>query len=37
LADAAWEVVHEKTRDQLLLQEYLLEMGPAAILYKLPA
>jgi hypothetical protein len=37
LADAAWEVVNEKTRDQLLLQEYLLEMGPAAILYKLHA
>jgi hypothetical protein len=37
LADAAWEVVHEKTRDQLILQEYLLEMGPVAILYKMRA
>lgn len=32
LADPASRVVAEKMRDQLLIQEYVLEMGPAAIL-----
>ncbi len=32
LAEPAFRIVVEKTRDQLLIQEYLLEMGPVAIL-----
>jgi hypothetical protein len=32
LAAPAFQVVAEKTKDQLLIQEYMLEMGPAAIL-----
>ena len=32
LADPAFRVVAEKTKDQLLILEYMLEMGPAAIL-----
>ncbi len=33
LAEPASRVVAEKTRDQLLIQEYVLETGPVAILY----
>lgn len=33
LADPAFRVIAEKTKDQLLIQEYMLEMGPVAILY----
>jgi hypothetical protein len=33
LANPAFRVVAEKTKDQLLIQEYMLEMGPVAILY----
>ncbi len=32
LADPAFRVVGEKTKDQLLIQEYMLEMEPIAIL-----
>ena len=32
LADPAFRVIAEKTKDHLLIQEYLLEMGPASIL-----
>lgn len=32
LAEPAFRVVAEKTKDQLLIQEYMLEMGPVAIL-----
>lgn len=33
LAEPAFRIVAEKTKDQLLIQEYVLEMGPVAILY----
>ncbi len=33
LAEPAFRVVAEKTRDQLLIQEYMLERGPVSILY----
>lgn len=33
VAELAFSIVNQKTRDQLLLQEYMLEMGPVAILY----
>lgn len=33
LAEPAFRIVAEKTKDQLLIQEYMLEMGPIAILY----
>ncbi len=33
LAEPAFRVVAEKTKDQLLIQEYVLEMGPVSILY----
>ena len=32
LADPAFRAIAEKTKDQLLILEYMLEMGPAAIL-----
>jgi len=32
LADPAFRVVAEKTKDHLVIQEFLLEMGPASIL-----
>jgi hypothetical protein len=34
LAESIFPIVHEKEKHQLLIQEYLLEMGPQAILYK---
>ncbi len=34
LAEPAFRVVAEKTKDQLLIQEYMLEMGPVSILYR---
>lgn len=33
LAGPAFQIVAEKTKHQLLIQEYMLEMGPVAILY----
>jgi hypothetical protein len=33
LADPAFRVVAGKTKDQLLIEEYMLEMGPVALLY----
>ena len=32
LAEAAFQIVAEKTTDQLLVSEYLLEMAPVGIL-----
>ncbi|QDV34642.1 hypothetical protein [Tautonia plasticadhaerens] len=37
LADPCFRLVAEKTKDQLLIQEYMLEMGPMAILLGLDA
>jgi hypothetical protein len=34
MANLAFFVVQEKTMHQLLLQEYMLEMAPNAVLYK---
>lgn len=34
MAEIAFNVVNEKTAHQLLIQEYMLEMGPIAILYQ---
>lgn len=33
LAEPAFRIAAQKTKDQLLIQEYMLEMGPVAILY----
>ncbi len=37
ITDITFPIIHEKTEHQLLLMEYMLEMGPVAILYKMPA